>query len=284
MALQEEMAATEQTRTIEQAARRSSRAGKSLPQRRFHLRPLLERLRRAGPSPLGERKPSRLPDSGPDLRLRGPSRRRAGRGSGAGLPLLSCGDSGRAAPAVGGAGIVRSRRTAGSLACDSRSTPRRAALANGPAARRFISSSRRRRGRFCSPKRPSRAFENLPGFRCRRPPGTGLRELLWRGPEDQSTRAFDEEILSQLDRASRACKSAATAGTGASLALGTIRRNRPPRTENLEQSAFLSPARRKFALGDGRRGHGGRRAGGRGVLSIGRQNQTRLPAPGRRPG
>lgn len=44
----------------------------------------------------------------------------------------------------------------------------------------------------------SRFFENLPGLPMMAAPGKGLRELLWRAPEDQSSRAVDEEVLSQL--------------------------------------------------------------------------------------
>jgi len=42
------------------------------------------------------------------------------------------------------------------------------------------------------------AFENLPGFPMMAAPGDDLRELLWRGPEEQATRSFDEEVLSRF--------------------------------------------------------------------------------------
>jgi len=43
-----------------------------------------------------------------------------------------------------------------------------------------------------------KSFDDLPGFPSRTLDSSGLRELLWRAPEAQSTRSFDEEILTQL--------------------------------------------------------------------------------------
>jgi hypothetical protein len=43
-----------------------------------------------------------------------------------------------------------------------------------------------------------RLFDNLPGFPLQPASGDGLRELLWRAPQNQSTRAHDEEILARL--------------------------------------------------------------------------------------
>lgn len=56
-------------------------------------------------------------------------------------------------------------------------------------------------------EKAAQPLENLPGFplqaakvkgQSKGQQGKGLRELLWRAPEAQSTRAFDEQILSQL--------------------------------------------------------------------------------------
>jgi hypothetical protein len=43
-----------------------------------------------------------------------------------------------------------------------------------------------------------KAFDDLPGFPSKLLEKSGLRELLWRAPENQSTRSFDEQILTQL--------------------------------------------------------------------------------------
>jgi hypothetical protein len=43
-----------------------------------------------------------------------------------------------------------------------------------------------------------KSFDDLPGFPSKTLETSGLRELLWRAPEAQSTRAFDEQILTQL--------------------------------------------------------------------------------------
>jgi hypothetical protein len=44
----------------------------------------------------------------------------------------------------------------------------------------------------------SRYFENMPGFPLQEASGNGLRRLAWRDPESQTTRSFDEQIVSQL--------------------------------------------------------------------------------------
>jgi hypothetical protein len=44
----------------------------------------------------------------------------------------------------------------------------------------------------------SRFFDNLPGFPLQAASGDGLRELVWRAPQSQSSRASDEEVLAQL--------------------------------------------------------------------------------------
>jgi hypothetical protein len=43
-----------------------------------------------------------------------------------------------------------------------------------------------------------KSFDDLPGFPSRTLDNSGLRELLWRAPEVQSTRSFDEQLLTQL--------------------------------------------------------------------------------------
>jgi hypothetical protein len=53
-------------------------------------------------------------------------------------------------------------------------------------------------GQILLTEKASQPFEKLPGFALQAASGDGLRELLWRGPESQSNRAFDEEILTQL--------------------------------------------------------------------------------------
>ena len=53
-------------------------------------------------------------------------------------------------------------------------------------------------GEILLTERISQFFENLPGFPMMTAPGDGLRELLWRAPEEQATRSFDEEVLSRL--------------------------------------------------------------------------------------
>jgi hypothetical protein len=47
-------------------------------------------------------------------------------------------------------------------------------------------------------EKASQPLENLPGLPLRAATGNGLRELEWRGPQSQSTRAFDEEILDRM--------------------------------------------------------------------------------------
>jgi hypothetical protein len=44
----------------------------------------------------------------------------------------------------------------------------------------------------------SQPIENLPGFHLKNASKHGLRELLWRSPESQTTRSFDEPLLAQL--------------------------------------------------------------------------------------
>jgi hypothetical protein len=53
-------------------------------------------------------------------------------------------------------------------------------------------------GKILLTEKASQPFERLPGFVLQAASGDGLRELLWRGPESQSNRSFDEEILTQL--------------------------------------------------------------------------------------
>jgi hypothetical protein len=43
-----------------------------------------------------------------------------------------------------------------------------------------------------------KSFDDLPGFPSKHLDNSGLRELLWRAPEAQSTRSFDEQILTRL--------------------------------------------------------------------------------------
>jgi hypothetical protein len=47
-------------------------------------------------------------------------------------------------------------------------------------------------------EKASQPFEKLPGFALQAASADGLRELLWSGPESQSNRSFDEEILTHL--------------------------------------------------------------------------------------
>ena len=53
-------------------------------------------------------------------------------------------------------------------------------------------------GQILLTEKASQPFEKLPGFALQAASGDGLRELLWRGPESQSNRSSDEEILTQL--------------------------------------------------------------------------------------
>jgi hypothetical protein len=53
-------------------------------------------------------------------------------------------------------------------------------------------------GQILLTEKASHPFENIPGFPFIAAPGKGLRELLWRGPESQSNRSADEEILARL--------------------------------------------------------------------------------------
>jgi len=43
-----------------------------------------------------------------------------------------------------------------------------------------------------------KSFDDLPGFPSKPLDNSSLRELLWRAPENQSTRSFDEQVLTQL--------------------------------------------------------------------------------------
>jgi len=51
-------------------------------------------------------------------------------------------------------------------------------------------------GEILLTQKARQAFENLPGLPMMAAPGDDLRELLWRGPEEQATRSFDEQMLS----------------------------------------------------------------------------------------
>src|ERR1019366_1531009 len=53
-------------------------------------------------------------------------------------------------------------------------------------------------GQILLTEKASQPFENIPGFPLIPAPGRGLRELLWRGQENQATRPLDEDSLSQL--------------------------------------------------------------------------------------
>jgi hypothetical protein len=53
-------------------------------------------------------------------------------------------------------------------------------------------------GQILLTEKASQPFEKLPGYALQAASADGLRELLWRGPESQSNRSFDEEILTQL--------------------------------------------------------------------------------------
>jgi hypothetical protein len=43
-----------------------------------------------------------------------------------------------------------------------------------------------------------KSFDDLPGFPSKALDNSSLRELLWRAPESQSTRSYDEQVLTQL--------------------------------------------------------------------------------------
>jgi len=43
-----------------------------------------------------------------------------------------------------------------------------------------------------------KAIDDLPGFPTKTVAGAGVRELIWRAPENQSTRAFDEQTLGRI--------------------------------------------------------------------------------------
>jgi len=53
-------------------------------------------------------------------------------------------------------------------------------------------------GQILLTEKASQPFEKLPGFALQAASVDNLRELLWRGPESQSNRSFDEDILTQL--------------------------------------------------------------------------------------
>ena len=53
-------------------------------------------------------------------------------------------------------------------------------------------------GQILLTRKASQPFEKLPGFALQAASADGLRELLWRGPESQSSRSFDDEILTRL--------------------------------------------------------------------------------------
>ena len=53
-------------------------------------------------------------------------------------------------------------------------------------------------GQILLTEKASQPFKKLPGFDLQAASGDGLRELLWRGPESQSNRSLDDEILAQL--------------------------------------------------------------------------------------
>jgi hypothetical protein len=53
-------------------------------------------------------------------------------------------------------------------------------------------------GEILLTEKASQPFDRLPGFPLQVASGDGLWELLWRAPESQSTRSYDEQILAQL--------------------------------------------------------------------------------------
>jgi hypothetical protein len=53
-------------------------------------------------------------------------------------------------------------------------------------------------GEILLTEKASQPFDSLPGFPLQVASGDGLWELLWRAPERQSTRSYDEQILAQL--------------------------------------------------------------------------------------
>lgn len=53
-------------------------------------------------------------------------------------------------------------------------------------------------GEILLTEKASQPLDRLPGFPLQVASGDGLWELLWRAPESQSTRSYDEEILAQL--------------------------------------------------------------------------------------
>jgi hypothetical protein len=87
-------------------------------------------------------------------------------------------------------------------------------------------------GQILLTEKASHPFEKLPGFALQAASGDGLRELLWRGPESQSNRSFDEEILTQLleQQGSQTPPSELSAGPDAVLAAtaGTENQDKRP--------------------------------------------------------
>src|ERR1039458_3276487 len=53
-------------------------------------------------------------------------------------------------------------------------------------------------GEILLTEKASQPFDRLPGFPLQVASGDGLWELVWRAPESQSTRSYDEQILAQL--------------------------------------------------------------------------------------
>jgi hypothetical protein len=53
-------------------------------------------------------------------------------------------------------------------------------------------------GEILLTEKAGQPFDRLPGFPLQVASGDGLWELLWRAPESQSTRSYDEQILAQL--------------------------------------------------------------------------------------
>ena len=53
-------------------------------------------------------------------------------------------------------------------------------------------------GQILLTQKVSQSFENLPGYPMMAAAAAALKELLWRGPDEQSTRSFDEQILAQF--------------------------------------------------------------------------------------
>jgi len=96
-------------------------------------------------------------------------------------------------------------------------------------------------------------LHNLPGFSLRAAPESGLQELLWRGPEGESARSFDERSLAQLIEQhgvnNADAERAEPTTTAPDLTTGDLDMDLPALTD-LENKNVLLDATRHSPLGD----------------------------------